>query len=48
MEKPFIPEQRNNPPEVPEERLAVWETMRKLIHMGIAEPPEAVIGITED
>ena len=46
MEKPFIPEQRNDPPEVPDEGFAAHRPFPDSAgHMVIAQAPVAKINI---
>ena len=48
MEKPFIPEQRNDPPEVPDEGFAAHRPFSDTAgHMVIAQAPVAKITIVE-
>jgi hypothetical protein len=36
MKKPLIPEQWNNPPEIPDQRLTVRESVGEFVHMVIS------------
>ena len=49
MEKPFVPEQRNDPPEVPDEGFAAHRPFPDTAgHMVIAQAPVTKINIVEE
>ena len=48
VEEPFIPEQWNNPPEIPYERFAVRESVDQLLHVMVAKAPVTEINIVEE
>ena len=49
MEEPFIPQKRNDPPEVPYQRLSMGESVGKVsCHMMISECPVTEISIIEN
>ena len=49
VEEPFVPEQRNDPPEIPDEGLAAEVSFGKLsMHVMYSQPPVTKIDYIED
>ena len=48
MEEPFIPEQGNDPPEVPDQRFPMRESFCQFGHVMVAQSPVTEIGVIEN
>ena len=48
MKKPLIPEQGDDPPEIPHQGFAVRESFGQFTHVVVAQGPMAKVGVVED
>ncbi len=48
VEKPLIPEQRNDSPEVPYQRFAVGDAFSQVGHVVTAQGPMAEVGVVKE